>query len=65
MTSASSASVFANQVASTTWGETTTTYNNAPAIGAQVAASGAFSVNAYLSMNVTSAVTGSGLVSLR
>ena len=63
MTSSSSASVFANQVASTTWGETTTTYANAPAIGAQVAASGAFSANAYLTMNVTPAVTGSGLVS--
>ena len=63
MTSSSSASVFANQVASTTWGETTTTYANAPAIGAQVAASGAFPANAYLSMDVTPAVTGSGLVS--
>ena len=63
MTSGSSASVFANQVASTSWGETTTTYSNAPAIGAQVAASGAFSANAYLSMDVTQAVTGSGLVS--
>ena len=63
MTSGSSASVFANQVASTNWGETTTTYANAPAIGAQVAASGAFSANAYLSMDVTPAVTGSGLVS--
>ena len=63
MTSGSSASVFANQVASTTWGETTTTYSNAPAIGAQVAASGAFSANAYVSMDVTSVVTGNGLVS--
>ena len=63
MTSGSSASVFANQVASTSWGETTTTYANAPAIGAQVAASGAFSANAYVSMDVTPAVTGSGLVS--
>ena len=63
MTSSSSASVFAKKVASTTWGETTTTYSNAPAIGAQVAASGAFSANAYVSMDVTPAVTGSGLVS--
>ena len=64
MTSTSSSDVFVKQVASTTWGETTTSYSNAPAIGSQVAASGAFTANSYLSINVTPAVTGSGLVSM-
>ena len=64
MTSTSSSDVFVKQVASTTWGETTTSYSNAPAIGSQVAASGPFTANSYLSINVTPAVTGSGLVSM-
>ena len=65
MTASSSANgLFVNQVANTNWGETTTTYSNAPALGAQVAASGAFPANAYVSMDVTSLVSGNGLVSL-
>jgi hypothetical protein len=64
MTGSSSADgLFVNQVSNTTWGETTTTYSNAPTLGAQVAASGAFPANAYVSMDVTSQVTGTGLVS--
>jgi hypothetical protein len=51
-------------VASTTWGEATTTYSNAPAIGSQVAASGSHPGNAYISVDVTSLVTRSGLVSM-
>ena len=62
--SSSSNGVFVHQVYNTTWGETTTTYANAPALGAQVAASGAFPANAYVSMDVTSLVSASGLVSL-
>ena len=46
------------------WGETTITYANAPAIGAQVAASGAQDANTYVSVDVTPLVTGSGLVSM-
>ena len=43
-TASSSRSGFTvHRVARTTWGETTTTYGNAPAIGSQVAASGAYS----------------------
>jgi hypothetical protein len=64
-TTSSSASGFTvHRVASTTWGETTTTYSNAPAIGSQVAASGSYPGNAYVSVNVTPLVTGSGLVSM-
>ena len=56
--------LFVNQVSNTTWSETTTTYSNAPAIGSQVAAAGAFPANAYVSMDVTSLVSGNGIVSL-
>jgi hypothetical protein len=64
-TTASSGSGFTvHRVASTAWGETTTTYSNAPAIGSQVAASGSYPGNAYVSVDVTPIVTGSGLVSM-
>jgi hypothetical protein len=54
-----------HRVASTTWGETTTTYGNAPAIrAAAVATSGALRGGAYVSVDVTSLVSRSGLVSL-
>ena len=46
------------------WGETAITYANAPAIGAQVAASGPQSANAYVSVDVTPLVSGSGPVSM-
>jgi trimeric autotransporter adhesin len=62
-TSRSAASFFVHQVANTSWGETTTNYSNAPAIGAQVAASGGYAGNAYVPVDVTRAVTGSGPVS--
>lgn len=54
----------AHGVTDTSWGETTTTYSNAPAIGAQVAASGSHSANTYASVDVTPLVTGSGPVSI-
>jgi hypothetical protein len=64
-TASSSGSGFTvHAVASTTWGETTTTYSNAPAIGAQVAASGSYPGGAYVSVDVTPVVKGSGLVSM-
>ena len=61
--SSSADGVFVNQVTNTNWSETTTTYSNAPGIGSQVAASGSFPANDYVSMDVTPAVTGTGLVS--
>jgi hypothetical protein len=63
-TSGSSAEIFIHQVASTTWGETSTRYSNAPAIGALLAASGPYPANAYVPVNVTQLVNGNGLVSI-
>lgn len=53
-----------HRVTNTTWGETTLTYSNAPAIGSQVAASGSYSGNAYVPVDVTPLVSGSGPVSM-
>jgi hypothetical protein len=46
------------------WGETTITYNSAPAVGSQVATSGSYSANTYVSVDVTSLVSASGAVSM-
>lgn len=43
------------------WGETVINFNNAPAIGAVVATSGAYSANSWTEVDVTSLVTGNGL----
>ena len=51
-------------VSSTTWSESKTNASNAPAFGAASVASGAVAADATVSVNVTSLVTGSGLVSL-
>ena len=53
-----------HRVANTTWGETTINYANAPPIQGRARASGAHRGNAYVSVDVTSLVTRSGLVSL-
>lgn len=53
-----------HSVTDSSWGETTINYGNAPAIGSQVAASGSYSGNAYISVDVTSLVAGSGPVSM-
>ena len=47
----------------TTWGEKAITYSNAPAPGATVGSSGAYSSGAWTSVDVTSLVSGNGLVS--
>jgi acid phosphatase type 7 len=52
-------------VADKTWGETTLAYNNAPAMGASiVGSSGALTGGTWINVDVTSLVTGNGLVSL-
>jgi hypothetical protein len=51
-------------VADTTWGERTTTYANAPAIGPSVGSVSKYSANAYASVDVTSLIKGSGPVSV-
>ena len=47
-------------VSDTTWGETTITYNNAPAMGSTVATVPSTTINTYSSATVTSAVTTRG-----
>ncbi|MDX6647153.1 MAG: hypothetical protein QOK40_2880 [Miltoncostaeaceae bacterium] len=51
-------------VASTTWGETTITFANAPPIGATVGSSGALTSGRFAEVDVTPLVLGNGLVSL-
>jgi hypothetical protein len=63
-TTSSGSGLTVHRVATTSWGELTTTYSNAPAIGSQVAASGPYPGNAYVTVDVTPVVTGSGLVSM-
>jgi len=52
-----------HQVADTSWGETTINYNNAPALGSVINNSGAISSGSYIEVDVTSYITGNGLVS--
>ncbi len=62
-TSSQATGYTANAVADNTWGETTITYANAPAIGASVGASGAVAANTWTAVDVTSYITGNGTVS--
>jgi acid phosphatase type 7 len=62
--SSSTAGFTVHGVASTTWGERTTTFANAPQIGAQVAASGAHAARTYVSVDITPLVTSSGPLSV-
>jgi hypothetical protein len=49
--------------ASDTWGETTITWNNQPALGGSLDTVTSWSANSYVSFDVTAAVTGTGKVS--
>jgi hypothetical protein len=51
-------------VANNTWGESTITWANAPAIGSAVASSGVFNAGDTVPINVTSLVKGNGTVSM-
>jgi hypothetical protein len=51
-------------VSDITWGELTMNYTNAPALGVQLASSGAFSAVGWVSMDVTSYFTGDGTYSI-
>jgi Zn-dependent metalloprotease len=53
-----------HKVTSTTWGELTVTYNNAPPISTLVNGSGAVSPGTVVAVNVTSYVNNSGLFSM-
>ena len=61
--SASPAGIEVHTVSSTTWGETTITNNNAPTVGGVVGTTGAFAAGTWLTVDVSSAVSGDGLVS--
>ncbi len=61
--SSASAGIDALKVADNTWGETTINYNNAPVFGALLGASGAFGAGSWITIDVTSFVTGEGMYS--
>ena len=50
-------------VADTTWTQSAITFNTAPAMGAQVGATGALTAGAWVEVNVTTKVTGDGTYS--
>jgi hypothetical protein len=50
-------------VSDNTWGELTANYNNAPALGSQLATSAAFASGVWVSLDVTAYVTGNGTYS--
>lgn len=51
-------------VADNTWGELTTTYNNAPALGSILATSGAITTGSWVTLDITPYITGEGTFSL-
>jgi hypothetical protein len=51
-------------VADNTWGELTTTYNNAPPLGSILATSGSITTGSWVTLDVTSYITGEGTFSL-
>ncbi len=62
--SASTQGLVAKSVSDDNWGETTLNYNNAPAMGSTLASSGAVSAGKWITLNVTSYITGSGMFSI-
>jgi hypothetical protein len=58
-----SAGIWTWSVADNSWGELTTTYSNAPALGSQLATSGSFASGVWVSLDVTAYVTGNGTYS--
>ena len=62
--SAGQSGIAVHPVTSTTWSETSTTAANAPAMGAAAVKSAPFAAGATASIDVTSFITGHGLVSL-
>ncbi len=58
-----STGVTASRVADNTWGETTITYSNAPAIGSAIGTSAAVAKGTWITIDVTAYVTGNGTYS--
>ena len=61
--SASTKGITVKAVANNTWGEKTIKYSNMPAMGATLATSAAVSSGAWVSLNVTSYISGNGTYS--
>ena len=61
--SAGSQGIRAVAVADNSWGETTITFNNAPALGSVLATSAAFVSGATVTLDVTGYITGNGTFS--
>ena len=59
----SSAGINVLTVADNTWGENTVTYNNAPALGSLLGASGSYPAGTWVTIDVTAFVTGEGTYS--
>jgi hypothetical protein len=53
-----------SRVSDNTWGETTTTYSNAPAVGSLLGSSGATTANTWKTVDVTPYITGNGTFSV-
>jgi hypothetical protein len=62
--SSSTAGYQAHSVSDTTWGETTINYNNAPLLGSVTGSIGASSGSVWTTVDVTSMITGNGMLSL-
>jgi beta-glucanase (GH16 family) len=60
----SSSGIGVAQISSNSWSESTITYNTAPTLGSTINRTGAYGVNRWIEIDVTSAIKGEGLVSL-
>lgn len=59
----STAGISALAVSDNTWAENTVTYNTAPALGAAIGTAGAFASGSWITIDVTSYITGDGTYS--
>jgi hypothetical protein len=62
--SASSSSLVANSLSDNTWSETTINYNTAPPIGSSLGSVSPITAGVWISINITSYITGNGTYSL-
>jgi len=62
--SSSSGGIEVRGVSNNGWGETTISYNNAPAVGAVVAATGGIAAGSWVTVDVSDLVTGNGTYSI-
>jgi hypothetical protein len=63
VTSTSSVGFKVNQVADNSWGETTITYNNQPAIGSLINSSGAYTSGSWVTIDIPLSALSGGKVS--